>query len=82
VQEGLANVRKHAGARRADVWIGQRLGRRIVSVRDDGVGFEGEEAPAGQGLKNMRQRAKTIDGGFVLRSRPGAGTSLEVVLRA
>ena len=82
VQEGLANVRKHAGARRADVWIGQRLGRRIVSVRDDGIGFDGAEAPAGQGLKNMRQRAETIDGGFVLRSRPGRGTSLEVVLRA
>ena len=32
VQEGLANVRKHAGAHHAVVWIGQRLGRRIVSV--------------------------------------------------
>jgi signal transduction histidine kinase len=82
VQEGLANVRKHAGARRADVWIGQRLGRRIVSVRDDGVGFDGEGAAAGQGLKNMRLRAETIDGGFSLRSRPGRGTALEVVLRA
>lgn len=82
VQEGLANVRKHAGAKRAEVWIGQRLGRRIVSVRDDGVGFDGEEAAAGQGLKNMRLRAKTIDGGFALRSRPGRGTALEVVLRA
>ena len=82
VQEGLANVRKHAGARRAGVWIGQRLGRRIVSVRDDGVGFDGAEAPAGQGLKNMRLRAQTIDGGLVLRSLPGRGTSLEVVLRA
>jgi signal transduction histidine kinase len=82
VQEGLANVRKHAGAHRADVWIGQRVGRRIVSVRDNGVGFDGEEAAAGQGLKNMRQRAQTIDGGFALRSRPGRGTSLEVVLRA
>jgi signal transduction histidine kinase len=82
VQEGLANVRKHAGARRAEVWIGQRLGRRIVSVRDDGVGFDGGEAAAGQGLKNMRLRAKTIDGGFELRSRPGRGTALEVVLRA
>jgi signal transduction histidine kinase len=82
VQEGLANVRKHAGAQRAEVWIGQRLGRRIVSVRDDGVGFDGEEAAAGQGLKNMRLRAKTIDGGFALRSRPGRGTALEVVLRA
>ncbi|MHB1242047.1 MAG: sensor histidine kinase [Gaiellaceae bacterium] len=82
VQEGLANVRKHAGAQRAEVWIGQRLGRRIVSVRDDGVGFDGEEAAAGQGLKNMRLRAKTIEGGFALSSRPGRGTALEVVLRA
>ena len=82
VQEGLANVRKHAGAKRAEVWIGQRLGRRIVSVSDDGVGFDGAEAAAGQGLKNMRLRAKTIDGGFNLRSLPGRGTALEVVLRA
>jgi len=82
VQEGLANVRKHAGARRAEVWIGQRLGRRIVSVRDDGVGFDGGEAAAGQGLKNMRLRATTIEGGFELRSQPGRGTALEVVLRA
>jgi len=82
VQEGLANVRKHAGATRAEVWIGSRLGRRIVSVRDDGVGFDGEGASAGQGLKNMRLRAETIDGGFALSSRPGRGTALEVVLRA
>lgn len=82
VQEGLANVRKHAGAQRAEVWIGQRLGRRVVSVRDDGVGFDGEEATAGQGMKNMRLRAATIEGGFALKSRPGRGTSLEVVLRA
>ncbi|MGH3070936.1 MAG: sensor histidine kinase [Gaiellaceae bacterium] len=82
VQEGLANVRKHAGARRAEVWIGTRLGRRIVRVRDDGVGFDGEGAAAGQGLKNMRMRATTIDGGFNLRSRPGRGTAVEVVLRA
>jgi signal transduction histidine kinase len=82
VQEGLANVRKHAGAQRAQVWIGQRLGRRIVSVSDDGVGFDGGDAGAGQGLKNMRLRAKTIDGGFALRSRPGRGTALEIVLRA
>ena len=82
VQEGLGNVRKHAGAARAEVWIGQRLGRRVVRVSDDGVGFDGGGAPAGQGLKNMRLRAQTIDGGFNLRSRPGRGTALEVVLRA
>ena len=83
VQEGLANVRKHAGARRAEVRIGQDGTRRVVSVRDDGVGFDDEsDAAAGQGLKNMRRRAATIDGGFALRSRPGRGTAVEVTLRA
>ncbi|MBV8479874.1 MAG: sensor histidine kinase, partial [Actinobacteria bacterium] len=36
---------------------------------------------AGQGLKNMRARAASIDGGFSLISIPGGGTALEVVLR-
>ena len=82
VQEGLANVRKHANATRADVVIGQRpFGERFVTIHDDGEGFDGSETPAGQGLKNMRQRAESIEGGFSLSSAPGRGTALEVVLR-
>ncbi|MBV8066080.1 MAG: hypothetical protein JOY73_11185 [Actinobacteria bacterium] len=81
VQEGLANVRKHAQATRAEIVIGWREGERFVSIRDDGEGFDGEERPAGQGLKNMRARAASIDGGFSLISVPGGGTALEVVLR-
>jgi signal transduction histidine kinase len=82
VQEGLANVRKHANATRAEVEIGQRpYGERFVTISDDGDGFDGEDAPAGQGLKNMRARAESIEGGFTLRSAPGRGTALEVVLR-
>jgi signal transduction histidine kinase len=82
VQEGLANVRKHANATRAEVVIADRAGERFVSIRDNGEGFDGEARAAGQGLKNMRARADNIDGGFSLRSRPGWGTALEVVLRA
>jgi signal transduction histidine kinase len=81
VQEGLANARKHSDARRAWVEIGERSGERYVSVRDDGAGFEAG-AGAGQGLKNMRERAATIGGAFSMRSSPGGGTALEVVLRA
>jgi len=82
VQEGLANVRKHAQATRAEVVIGQRpFGERFVTIHDDGEGFDGEETPAGQGLKNMRARAESIEGGFKLTSSPGRGTALEVVLR-
>ncbi len=82
VQEGLANVRQHAGAQRAEVNIGRRGSERFVVVRDEGVGFNGNTDPAGQGIKNLRQRAATIGGAFSLRSTPGQGTALEVTLRA
>jgi len=81
VQEGLANVRKHARADRAELKILQRDGRRIVCVRDDGDGFSGELPPAGQGLKNIRKRTASIGAAFTLSSEPGVGTTLEVALR-
>ncbi len=82
IQEGLANVRKHAHARRADVRIGRSGMQRVVIVRDDGEGFAGDDHEAGQGLKNLRSRAASIGGALALRSSPGRGTALEVTLRA
>ncbi|MGI8862013.1 MAG: sensor histidine kinase [Gaiellaceae bacterium] len=82
VQEGLGNVRRHAGARHVEVSIVQRGGRRVVSVSDDGVGFDESANSAGHGLGNIRLRAKAIDGELNLRSAPGRGTAIEVVLRA
>jgi signal transduction histidine kinase len=82
VQEGLANVRKHARAERAEVAIGERDGERFVSIRDDGAGFDRGADGAGQGLKNMKARAEAIDGGFTVASEQGRGTALVVKLRA
>jgi signal transduction histidine kinase len=82
VQEGLANARKHAHARRAEVRIEERAGERFVTVVDDGSGFDEDGIAPGQGLKNMRARADSIGGGFRLVSTPGRGTAVEVVLRA
>jgi len=82
VQEGLANVRRHAEATSAEVTIAERAGQRIVRIRDDGDGFDETSRRAGQGLKNIRARTASIDGGFTLTSWPGWGTELEVVLRA
>jgi signal transduction histidine kinase len=82
VQEGLGNARRHAEAGHVEVSISQRTGRRVVIVSDDGVGFEQGAASTGQGLANMRLRAKAIDGELTLRSELGRGTAIEVVLRA
>ncbi|HEY2327082.1 MAG TPA: sensor histidine kinase [Gaiellaceae bacterium] len=82
VQEGLANVRKHSDAHRAVVEIGGRGNDRYVRVRDNGDGFDLDQPEAGEGLRNMRDRAESIGGALSLRSTPGRGTALEVVLRA
>jgi signal transduction histidine kinase len=82
VQEGLANVRRHAHARRAEVRIGQRDGRRVVSIVDDGEGFEGDAHENGHGLRNIRARIGSIGAALALRTSPGSGTALEVTLRS
>jgi signal transduction histidine kinase len=81
VQEGLANVLRHAHAGRAEVRIGQADGRRLVTIGDDGDGFDGTELPGGQGMRNIRARIDAIGAALLLRTAPGAGTSLEVTLR-
>jgi signal transduction histidine kinase len=81
VQEGLANVRRHAAARRALVSIGHRGADRLVAVLDDGTGFDPPDDRAAQGLGNMRRRAAAIGGALSLSTAPGRGTALEVVLR-
>jgi signal transduction histidine kinase len=82
VQEGLGNARRHSGAGHVEVSISQLGGRRVVSVSDDGVGFDETTATSGQGVANMRLRARAIDGQLRLKSAPGRGTAIQVVLRA
>jgi signal transduction histidine kinase len=82
VQEGLANVRKHADAQSAVVRIWTRDGQRLVTVTDNGRGFEEQAGGAGQGLRNIRQRAASIAGAASVRSHPGRGTTVEIALRA
>ena len=62
--------------------IGLRDGRRVIRIADDGHGLTEEAEGHGQGLVNMKTRAAAIGGLFRLRSSHGAGTALEIVLRA
>jgi signal transduction histidine kinase len=84
VQESLANVRKHAGARRVDVTLEQSETRLRVTVQDDGAGFTPGELGRSElprfGLSTMRERAGTLGGTFLLESSPGAGTRVIVEL--
>jgi signal transduction histidine kinase len=73
VAEGLANVQKHAGARRVVVRATVEDGCLAVEVTDDGVGGADEE---GSGVRGLADRVEALGGRLTLTSPPGGGTRL------
>jgi signal transduction histidine kinase len=84
VQEALANVRKHAQARHAEVVLEVRDGVPSLTVADDGVGFHPGELGRSEfprfGLATMRERAESIGGKFEISSSSDGGTRIQLVL--
>jgi signal transduction histidine kinase len=80
VQEALHNALRHAHADEAKVrmeWLDDRL---RVTIRDNGSGFDPEQAasPTSLGLLSMRERAAAIGGTLEIASKPGMGTAIIV----
>jgi signal transduction histidine kinase len=77
VQEALTNVVKHAEAVRVTVRLTPGDGTVILTVHDDGKGFDPQAArDGGLGLVGMRERAALLGGRFSIETSEGAGTML------
>ena len=80
VQESLNNVAKHAHAEIVEIQL--RLVRDplrlLLSVYDDGRGFDPETTPRGVGINQMQRRVAATGGTFTLNSQPGTGTQISV----
>ena len=79
-QEALANVLKHAGASSVTVRLLSEDHRLVLSIQDNGVGFDPQmvEPTAGQGLRNMAERARVLGGAFSVKNGQGSGTEISV----
>lgn len=79
-QEALANVARHAKASHVTVAINRRNRCAVLTIADDGRGFDvgHEQQATGHGLANMYARAEDLDGTFTLQSAPGQGTTLQL----
>jgi PAS domain S-box-containing protein len=77
-REALTNAARHGGARRAAVRLTRRRGRLVLTVRDDGGGFDTAVAHGGVGLANMRRRAELLGGCVTVASTPGRGTTVRL----
>ena len=81
VQEALTNVAKYAGAHRVVVNLSVQGKHAVISVTDDGRGFDVSKQKAGaHGLAGMRFRVQSGGGTMILRSAIGKGTRVEAAL--
>ena len=82
-QEALHNAVKHAQAKHAWAELMAADGEVVLTVRDDGVGFDPAEPHPGHfGLETMRERAFRIGAELNLNSAPGMGTTVRVQVPA
>ena len=78
-QESLHNVIKHARATGVQVGLACSDKTVVLSIHDDGVGFEDSEPTSpGMGLGIMRERVRAIGGSLQIESTLHAGTRIEV----
>ena len=81
VQEGLANVYKHARATEATIALNYRPHDLLIEVRDNGRGLDlVDDGHRGHGIHNMRQRAARLGGGIVFEALDGGGTRLAMTV--
>lgn len=86
-QEALANVARHAAARRVALTLSYMEDMVTLDVRDDGAGFD-PSAPrdpgpdGGFGLSAMRERVVRIAGTLEVESEPGGGTAISACVPA
>jgi signal transduction histidine kinase len=80
IQEGLSNISKHACADHISVSLKCIGDDVLLSVQDDGIGFDAaeEKEKPGLGFCSMRERASLIHGEFSISSQPETGTVIAV----
>jgi two-component system sensor histidine kinase DevS len=80
-REALSNVARHARANTCRVSLMRRGDQAVLMIDDDGGGFDPASVrPGGQGLANIRERARAMGGDVTLLSTRSQGTTIDVRL--
>jgi signal transduction histidine kinase len=84
VQEALTNIAKHSGADRAGVVLEMKPNEVVVTIQDNGMGFDTGRAlsrrgqNAAWGLLGIRERTILLNGQYEIKSAPGQGTLIRI----
>jgi signal transduction histidine kinase len=78
VQESLNNVVKHAQAKQILIKLHYTNNNLLVSIEDDGIGFDVKKKSNGSGLSNISKRAQSIGGFINVNSSKSTGTIVQI----
>ncbi len=76
LQGALSNIARHSFAKGVEIHITYSRTDIMVSIQDDGIGFQPAEQSYGIGLKSIQERIDLINGTMQIISQPGTGTQL------
>jgi signal transduction histidine kinase len=79
-KEAVHNAAKHSGASTVTLRVEQIDRDLVITLSDDGCGFNPAAASVGNGLANMRDRLSELGGSTTITSAPGKGTAVRFVL--
>ncbi|MBN1487058.1 MAG: sensor histidine kinase [Anaerolineae bacterium] len=80
VRETLANTAKHAQAKWVKIHLNYTAEALNLTIADDGVGMETLLVSKGYGLRNIRERARLLDGILRIESAPAQGVTVHLTV--
>lgn len=80
-KESITNSLKHGQPTRITLKVSRQADYLVFELQDNGKGFDTAATAKGNGLGNMNNRAKRINGELILESTPGKGTLLRLRLK-
>jgi signal transduction histidine kinase len=75
-KESVNNVVRHSGCAKADIELRVESGWFVLTIKDNGRGFDPAHTGEGNGLVNMRERARMLGGALQMDSGDGHGTTI------
>ena len=82
-QESLQNAARHSSAKHGSVALSWQDRTIVLTITDDGVGFDPKVARenGGLGIIGMEERARSVNGKLTITSQPGSGTRIAFEVR-
>lgn len=78
VQEQINNILKHAKAKKIKITIEEYCSKLLISITDDGIGFDAAKRKTGVGITNIKSRCELYNGTLLINSAKGQGTTLAI----